>query len=127
MAAMPAELPASFHPVCQSACKVRGVAGRFPRANDIKEPLIETPFLSSQPSAAQGSCFRKNTGAERPSGLGFQVRNSNGRKKEKAHNEPQQGRLSCLYTSSLKGVIHSCALTAAVRGRGRRALSSLLA
>ena len=29
MAAMPAELPASFHPVCQSACKVRGVAGRF--------------------------------------------------------------------------------------------------
>jgi hypothetical protein len=29
VAAMPAELPASFHPVCQSACKVRGVAGRF--------------------------------------------------------------------------------------------------
>ena len=39
VAAMPAELPASFHPVCQSACKVRGVAGRFRERMILKNRL----------------------------------------------------------------------------------------
>ena len=114
MAAMPAELPASFHPVCQSACKVRGVAGRFRERMILKKTVYRNTVSKFAAVCCPGFLFRKNTRLQCPSGLGFQVRNSNGRKKEKAHNEPQQGRLSCLYTSSLKGVIHSCALTAAV-------------